>query len=148
GHRDTVNRVAFSPDGRRLVSMSQDSLRLWDPSNWQLIGQPHLGPNIFGSLAVSPAGGFFVTGGMGSLRRWDMNTGEQIGDPMPGHQSGIGDVAVSGDGRYIASGSLDATLRIWDAESGLPVGDPMQAGSQSVAMLTMRADRRILSMNM
>lgn len=148
GHRDIVARVAFSPDGRRLVSMSQDSLRLWDTSNWQLIGQPHLGPNIFGSLAVSPAGGFFVTGGMGSLRRWDMNTGEQIGDPMPGHQNGIGDVAVSSDGRYIASGSLDATLRIWDAGSGLPVGDPMQAGSQSVAMLTMRADRRILSMNM
>ena len=77
-----------------------------------------------------------------------MNTGEQIGDPMPGHQNGIGDVAVTDDGRFIASGSLDATLRFWDAESGLPVGDPLSADKQSIATLTMRSDSAHLSMNM
>jgi WD40 repeat protein len=147
GHQDTVSRVAFSPDGQRLVSMSLDSLRLWDTRTWQPVGKPHFGPNIFGSLAVSPAGGFFVTGGAKSLQRWDMSTGDPIGDPMPGHEHGVGDVAVSGDGRFIVSGSLDATMRFWDASSGAPVGDPLRADSQSIATLVVRADRRILSMN-
>ncbi|HEX5144430.1 MAG TPA: WD40 repeat domain-containing protein, partial [Mycobacterium sp.] len=148
GHQDTVSRVAFSPDGDRLISMSLDSLRLWDTKNWQPIGKPHFGPNVFGSLAVNPAGGFFVTGGAGSLRRWDLNTGDQIGDPMAGHDAGIGDVAVSGDGKYVVSGSLDASMRVWDTKSAAAVGDPFRTDGQSVATLAIRADRRILSMNM
>jgi hypothetical protein len=38
-------------------------------------------------------------------------------------------------------------VRFWDATSGLPIGDPLSADSQSIATLTMRSDRRILSMN-
>ena len=147
GHEDTVTRVAFSPDGHWLVSMSHGSLRLWDTSNWQLVEKPQFGTNIFASLSVSPAGGFFVTSGAGSLQRWDINTGEKIGDPMPGHSDVIDDVAVSTDGRSIISGSNDTTLRFWDAKSGLAVGDPLTVGPQSVTVLTLRADRRILSMN-
>jgi WD40 repeat protein len=41
GHTNDVNSVAFSPDGRRLVSGSGDNtLRLWDAAT----GQPILFP--------------------------------------------------------------------------------------------------------
>jgi WD40 repeat protein len=147
GHADTISRVAFSPDGHRMVSISPDSLRLWDTSSWQPVGKPHRNTNIFASLAVSPTGDFFVTGGLGSIQRWNMNTGEPIGEPMPGHQGGVGDLAVTGDGKFIISGSMDSTLRFWDSKSGSPVGDPLTADSQSIATLTVRSDRRILSMD-
>jgi WD40 repeat protein len=41
GHTDTVENAAFSPDGKRIVSASDDgTLRLWDAATGHPIGQP------------------------------------------------------------------------------------------------------------
>ena len=148
GHKDVVNNVAFSPDGRRIISSSVDSLRVWNAETRQLVGEPHLDSNVFGSLAMSPDGSFFVTGGSKSMRRWNVETGEPIGEPMTAHNDTVGDIAVTADSRFIVSGSMDKTLRFWDAAQDQPVGDPLDAGDDSVASVVVSADdRRILTLN-
>jgi WD40 repeat protein len=58
GHSDTVCSVAFSPDGRRVVSGSDDStIRIWDAET----GETMIGPlqghsDSVTSVAVSPDG--------------------------------------------------------------------------------------------
>jgi hypothetical protein len=42
------------------------------------------------------------------------------------HDSGVLDVALTADGRMIATGSHDATARLWDASTGEQIGQPMQ----------------------
>jgi WD40 repeat protein len=67
---------------------------------------------------------------------------------MTGHDDTVGDLAVTADGQFIVSGSMDKTLRFWDATRDLPVGDPLQAGDDSVASVVVSADdRRVVTLD-
>ena len=80
--------MAFSPDGKRIVSGSHDNtLRLWDADTGQPIGQPMTGHTgaVF-SVAFSPDGKRIVSGSYDkTVRLWDADTGQPIGQPLTGH---------------------------------------------------------------
>jgi WD40 repeat protein len=43
GHADSFRSVAFSPDGRRIASASDDRTRLWDSATGVAIAGPFIG---------------------------------------------------------------------------------------------------------
>jgi WD40 repeat protein len=114
GHEDWVNSVAFSPDGKQIVSGSDDkTIRLWDLQGNQ-IGQPFQGHEDWvNSVAFSPDGKQIVSGSDDkNIRLWDLQ-GNQIGQAFQGHEYGVSSVAFSLDGKQIVSGSNDNTIRLW-----------------------------------
>jgi RNA polymerase sigma factor (sigma-70 family) len=74
GHTGPVHRLAFTPDGSRLVSMGADeTLRIWDPRSARLLHTLALPPAEFDALALTPDGKALlaVTDKL-ALHRWSL----------------------------------------------------------------------------
>ena len=135
GHRDGVRSVAFSPDGRHIVSGSDDKIiRVWDAQTGGQVGNPLQGhTDSVLSVAFSPDGRHTVSGSDDkTIRVWDAQTGDQVGNPLQGHIDSVFAVAFSPDGRHIVSGTHDKTIQVWDAQTGGQVGNPLQGHTDSV----------------
>ncbi len=113
GHTDWVNGVAFSPDGTRLASASDDfTVRMWDVASGDVLFAPEH-PAYVNAVAFSPDGALLVSGSDdGIVRVWDAETGELIVE-LSGHEGYVNSVAFSPDGTLIASGGDDSTVRVW-----------------------------------
>jgi hypothetical protein len=119
GHADDVFSVAFSPDGKRVVTGSNDNTaKIWDAAN----GTELLTLNGHGSgvrsVAFSPDGRRVVTGSFDKTAKlWDGQSGQEL-LTLKGHADGVFSVAFSPDGRRVVTGGGDKTAKIWDAENG------------------------------
>ncbi|KAH7338686.1 WD40-repeat-containing domain protein [Rhizoctonia solani] len=132
GRAGYIYSVAFSPDGKSVVSGSWDkTIRIWDAQSLSPIGVPWRGhTGVITSVAFSPLGDMLVSGSWDqTIRLWDTNTGRQVGEPLEGHDGDVNSVAFSPGTNFIASGSDDRTVRLWDAKHGAPVSDPFKGHS-------------------
>ncbi|MCK9902826.1 protein kinase [Frankia sp. Cpl3] len=110
GHRNPVQAVAVSGDGRRVAAATADPSRPTGPGHaaeirvWDVDGGAAAAPDAAAPDAAAPdaAGGRCVA-------------------VLPGHAGTIGTVALDGAGRVLVSGGDDGSVVVWDVDSGRPL---------------------------
>jgi len=121
-HSDTVRSLAFTPDGKALVSTAFiDAVRVWDTATGRQIRA--LGEELEGTyaLALCPDGKRLITVGRApgdKLRVWDLAAGTVLMS-APGDHNGINCLALSPDGETFATAGQDRNVYVWKMENGL-----------------------------
>jgi WD40 repeat protein len=114
-----VHSVGFSPDGKQVVSGSDDrTVKVWNAQTGQVTLT--LKGHTYGvlSVAFSPDGKRIVSGnGDKTVKVWNAQTGQET-LTLRGHTDDVWGVSFSPDGTRIVSGSEDKTVKVWDAQTG------------------------------
>ena len=77
GHSSAVKSIAFSPDGRWLVSASYDTTaKVWDIASGRLLRTLPGHTSLVLAVAVAPDGRKIVSSGGKALKIWDAETGQ------------------------------------------------------------------------
>ena len=119
GHTGRLISIAFSPDGKRLVTSSYDrTMRLWDSNSGELITvlRGHHDAAFFPGYCFD--GSRLISSSLdGTVRTWDIRLVERnVG--LREHKSFVYDVAFRPDGAQIASSAWDGTVRLWGPDTG------------------------------
>ncbi len=116
----SVHLVAFSSDGKYIVSVSDDdTARVWEAATGKQVAQVIHGSWV-SSVAFSPDGKYVISGSNDSIARvWETATGKEVARMT--HDGPVNSVTFSPDGKYVLSGSDDHTARVWEAVTGKEV---------------------------
>ena len=117
-HGDKIEAVAFSPDGKRLATASDDgTVKLWDLANGHEVLTFRGHKDKVKAAAFSPDGSTIASAGGNRLLLWDPQTGHEKRS-LQGHTGEISTLAFRPDGKMLASAGNDKSIRYWEPDSG------------------------------
>jgi RNA polymerase sigma factor (sigma-70 family) len=119
GHTGTVTAIAFSADGKRLVTGGDDkAVHLWDAATGAEVRSFAGHTDRVLCAALSPDGTLLATGAADATARlWDAATGKES-HVLKAHKYGVGAVAFSPDGKLLLTGGHDGKIDLWEAATG------------------------------
>ncbi|HEX3149588.1 MAG TPA: protein kinase [Gemmataceae bacterium] len=117
GHRNTITKGAFSPDGAYVATSSVDqTVRVWNARDGQLVAalRGHLG--LVREIEFRADGKRIASASAdGTVRIWDLPSGDVVA-VLPGHSCEVSGVRFLPDGG-LASSAVDGKIRLWDART-------------------------------
>lgn len=139
----TVTSLAFSPDGKILVTGGVESKANIDIA--AMMSGVTSGKRSKGSKTPDPQDLMkdFKVEAVGQVQIWDVASGREIGN-LKGHGRGVSKVAFSRDGKLLATGSTDNTIKIWDLASKRELAT-LTGHTANIESLDFHPDGRLLA---
>jgi RNA polymerase sigma factor (sigma-70 family) len=127
-HEGAVIFTAFLPDGKHLLSAATDgTAKLWELASGKqvrLFGEPSAGygpPRPYGfQVALTPDGKWLATGDGTDVRLWAVGSGREVTRVKMPTEIATG-VALSADGKTLATIARDGEITLWDAATAKEV---------------------------
>jgi hypothetical protein len=118
-HTDRVTACAVTPDGRHVVSASDDqTLKVWELGSGRAVATLAGHTGVVLACAVTPDGRHVVSASQDqTLKVWELGSGRVVAT-LAGHTAYVSACAVTPDGRHVVSASNDQTLKLWELASG------------------------------
>ena len=135
----TVTSLAFSPDGKTLVTGGFESKTNID------LGALMSGKRPKGSKNSDPQDLMkdLKVEAVGQTQFWDVATGREIG-ALKGHGRAVGKVAFSRDGKLLATAGTDNTIKIWDVAAKRDLAT-LTGHTANIESLAFHPDGRLLA---
>lgn len=116
GHKAPVLGAAFSPDGKRLATVSwDDTLKLWDADTGEELTSWAV-PSSVEAICYHPSGSKLAVSSGSQIVEYEAATGKPLFKTPFGRMRG--NLAYSPDGTLLASGSISKSVDLIDATTG------------------------------
>ncbi|KAG1839340.1 WD40-repeat-containing domain protein [Suillus subalutaceus] len=115
GHMWEVTCLAWTKDGKTLISGSWDSIRIWNTTNWweqTAVLVEHT--SWVTAIAISPNDRILASASDDKTARlWNLDNGQPISSPLQ-HAQPVQCVSFSEGGKLLATGCNDKNAYSWD----------------------------------
>lgn len=117
-HTDSVNDLAYSPDGSILLSAGDNRVIVWESSTGFAQARMTGHTDKVQSVAYHPTEPLAISGSSDNrIILWNLEDYSFVRE-FRAHNGSVLDVAFSPDGSFFASASADRDVILWDWESG------------------------------
>ncbi|KAF9233681.1 WD40-repeat-containing domain protein [Melanogaster broomeanus] len=132
GHSHSVSSLAFSPDSARVARGSWDNtVIVWSTTTGEQLAGPLKGATdgVYQCKATHRCRG-------GYIKLFDSLTGSLLAEWNAHAAGAVRSIAISPNGKIIATGSWDSAVRLWDTTTRKQIGPTLQHddGVNSVAI--------------
>ncbi|MEP7121790.1 MAG: WD40 repeat domain-containing protein [Byssovorax sp.] len=116
-HGDVVTMLAFTPNGKTIVSvcLGESAVHVWSTTSDQETGELQIGHSDVESISVSPDGTTLAVASFDDVQLWSLSTAQE-GPGFKRHADRLSSIGISPDGALLASTSIGTTadtVRVW-----------------------------------